>query len=577
MIKKGRILCLNPLRKNLKIVSYFLISLSLILIVLNYFFIDRTGNQNPKTENTSQEEPIASAENESSPDVLVKKVISLSQEGKVPNISIIAGHTELDEVTEKWGNPDDSIQTDTGVYDDFTKHSTTVGVKDNVIFDVRSFDPALQNIRLNDIKKYSGDPDETKYYQDDSHDQVILIYEVNSRYQLKWILPKSSPENTNPKVDHISVYSLKKRSTEVSDILSRMSLDEKIGQMIVAGVNGTQDGEHTKDLIQQHKVGGFIFFSDNLSGPQQTVRFLNKMKSDNANNPLPLLLSVDQEGGKVTRLPGGLVNFPTNKRIGTLNDPKVSYEIGTILGKEVKEYGFNLDFAPVLDINSNPNNPVIGNRSFGNNAEIVSKLGIETMKGIQSQGIISSIKHFPGHGDTSVDSHLKLPIVNKSLQELNSLELIPFKRAINNGADLIMVAHILLPKIDDTYPSSLSKNVITDLLRKKLDYNGAVITDDMTMGAITNNYGIGQASVQAIKAGSDLILIAHDYNKALAAIDALKAAVQNGDISEARINASVSRIIQLKQTYKLADTPTGKVDLSKLNQSITSIKKKILQ
>ncbi|MGM0852869.1 MAG: beta-N-acetylhexosaminidase [Bacillota bacterium] len=553
-----------------KKIIYLLLSLTFILITLNYFFIEKNRDQNQPAEHSSEE-------NESSSAASIKEVVSAAKEGKVPNIPITAGLTQMDDITDKWGKPDNSVQAEAGIYEDFSKHSTTVGFKDNVIFDVRSFDPALQQIRLNDIKEVSGNPDATKHYQDASHDQVIFIYDVNSLYQLKWILPKPSTENKNPKVDHISVISQMKEDTGDSDILSTMSLDEKIGQMIIAGVNGTQDGENTKTLIQQYKVGGFIFFSDNLSGPHQTVQFLNKMKEDNVNNPLPLLLSVDQEGGNVTRLPGGLVNFPTNKKIGALNDPDISFEVGTILGMELKEYGFNLDFAPVLDVNSNPNNPVIGDRSFSDHPDIVSELGIQTMRGIQSEGILSTIKHFPGHGDTSVDSHLELPVVNKSIQELESLELIPFKEAINNGADLVMVAHILLPKIDDTYPSSLSKNVITDLLRKKMNYNGAVITDDMTMKAITNNYGMGQATVQAVKAGSDLILIAHDYNKALAAMDALKKAVQNGEISEGRIDASVNRIIELKQAYKLEDIQTGEVDLLKLNQSIESIKKKIEQ
>jgi beta-N-acetylhexosaminidase len=559
-----------------KKIIYLLLSLTLILITLNYFFIEKNRDQNQPSEHSYQEDQ-DHAEDDSSPMASVKEVVSAAEEGKVPNIPFTAGLTKMDDITDKWGKPDNSVQAEAGIYEDFSKYSTTVGFKDNVIFDVRSFDPALQQIRLNDIKEVSGNPDATKYYKDASHDQVIFIYDVNSLYQLKWILPKPSTENKNPKVDHISVISLEKVDTGESDILSTMSLDEKIGQMIIAGVNGTRDGENTKTLIQQHKVGGFIFFSDNLSGPRQTVQFLNNMKKDNVNNPLPLLLSVDQEGGKVTRLPGGLVNFPTNKKIGALNDPDVSFEVGTILGKELKEYGFNLDFAPVLDVNSNPNNPVIGDRSFSDHPDIVSELGIQTMRGIQSEGILSTIKHFPGHGDTSVDSHLELPVVNKSIQELESLELIPFKEAINNGADLVMVAHILLPKIDDTYPSSLSKNVITDLLRKKLNYNGVVITDDMTMKAITNNYGMGQATVQSVKAGSDLILIAHDYNKALAAIDALKKAVQNGEISEGRIDASVSRIIELKQAYKLEDIQTGEVDLKQLNQSIESIKKKIEQ
>ena len=362
--------------------------------------------------------------------------------------------------------------------------------------------------------------------------------------------------------------------TKITTILSSMSLEEKIGQLIIAGLSGTQEDAKTKQLIQQYNVGGFILFSNNLAGPHQTVQLLNSLKKDNRNNPLPLFLSVDQEGGQVTRLPGGLINFPTNEKIGAMNDPDLSYEVGTILGKELKEYGFNLDFAPVLDINSNSRNPVIGDRSFGDNAPIVSQLGIQTMKGIQSQGVISSIKHFPGHGDTAVDSHLELPVVNKSVQELEELELIPFKQAINSGADLVMVAHILLPKLDGDYPASLSKNVI-GLLRNELHFKGAVITDDLTMKAITNNYGIGQAAVQSVKAGSDILLIAHDYEMITEAIDSLRNAIRSGEISEHRLNSSVRRIIELKQKYKLYDTQTGTANITQLNQLIQSVKKKM--
>ncbi|WP_226671924.1 beta-N-acetylhexosaminidase [Rossellomorea aquimaris] len=367
----------------------------------------------------------------------------------------------------------------------------------------------------------------------------------------------------------------KNRDNDVHSLISNMTLDEKIGQMLVAGVNGTQMDEPTKNLIQKHKVGGFIFFSDHLTSPEQTVRFLNQLKEANTDNPLPLLLSVDQEGGNVTRLPGRISNFPTNQKIGNANDPDVSYEVGTLLGQELKEFGFNLDFAPVLDVNSNPNNPIIGDRSFSADPDVVSELGIQTMKGIQSQGVISTIKHFPGHGDTSVDSHLALPVVNKSLQELEDMELIPFKRAIDDGADLIMVAHILLPRLDDTYPSSLSETIVTDLLRNKLKYKGVVITDDMTMKAVADNYGMGESAVQAVKAGSDLVLIAHDAQKAVTAMEALKSAIQNGDISEERINESVKRIIQLKQSYSLEDTHTDEVELREINHSIDAVNSKI--
>ncbi len=159
-----------------------------------------------------------------------------------------------------------------------------------------------------------------------------------------------------------------------------------------------------------------FFYGDNLEAPEQTVELVNDIKRSNEENPLPLFLGVDQEGGPVSRLPGELIQLPTNEEVGKRNDQQFSYEIGTLLGKQLKSFGFNLDFAPVLDVNSNPNNPVIGERSFGDNADIVSQLGVQTMKGIQAENIVSVIKHFPGHGDTDVDSHLQLPEVNKSYE-----------------------------------------------------------------------------------------------------------------------------------------------------------------
>lgn len=362
----------------------------------------------------------------------------------------------------------------------------------------------------------------------------------------------------------------------ISEEISNMSVDDKIGQMILAGIDGTTMDANAKKLISQFHVGGIIFYANNFETPEQTVQLVNQLKAGNTSN-LPLLLSVDQEGGRVTRLPGGLVNFPPNNQIGQVNVPEFSYQVGTLLGRELKEFGLNLNFAPVLDINSNPNNPVIGDRSFGNHSDIVSNLGIQTMKGIQSQNVIPTIKHFPGHGDTSVDSHLELPIVNKSLTELQELELIPFERAIDDGADVVMVAHILLPELDQTNPSSMSKAVMTDLLRKQLRFKGVIITDDMTMGAITEHFDIGQAAVESVKAGSDIILVGHDYNNVVKIISSLKTTVQNGEISEQRLNESIERIIQLKRNYSITDTTVESPNINEINDSINSLLNNYLQ
>ena len=594
-----------------KLLILSVISLALILAVVIFVFGgDRSAKQTVKnptiTSPPPSQKPSESVQdNTSRLDALVKETFSLSKEGKVANSPFISGKTEIKEVNNNWGEPTQTTETASGIYEGYEKQHVVVGYHGEIVNDIRSYDSELQTISLNEIKKAGGEPDEVRYYKDSTHDQIILVYHVTPVYDLKWILPKPADQEPNPKVDHISVYTqIKKQSVKpsqsddpkssdhprqtdnqnqsddpnqssrqnsVSEFISGMSLDEKIGQMIIGGISGTTVDAHTKNLISQYKVGGLIFYSNNLVNSQQTVQLLNQIKSDNVPNPMPLLLSVDQEGGSVSRLPGGLINFPTNKVIGAINNTQFSYKIGTILGRELKGFGFNLDFAPVLDINSNPNNPVIGDRSFGTNPEIVSKLGIQTMKGIQSQHIIPTIKHFPGHGDTDIDSHLELPIVNKTLTQLKKLELIPFVRAIDNGADVVMVAHILLPKLDDQFPASMSKKIMTEILRKQLNFKGVVITDDMTMQAVTNHFTIGRAAVESVKAGSDIILVAHDYNKIVETISSLKTAVQKGEISEQRINDSVSRIIQLKIKFELNNAKVGNVNIGEINQSINKL------
>lgn len=397
--------------------------------------------------------------------------------------------------------------------------------------------------------------------------QVILIYQVNSTFQLKWILPKPTEQESNPAVHHISVV------TEIQKEVGEkeaMSLDEKIGQMIFAGISGTKMNEKMDELITKYHVGGIILNGDNLVSPKQTVTYLNQIKLANKGQ-VPLFFGVDQEGGRISKLPGGLIDFPANLEIGKINDLSLSYEIGTVLGKELGAFGFNVNFAPVLDVNSNPDNPVIGDRSFSSNPEIVSRLGIQTMKGLQSQSIIPAVKHFPGHGDTHVDSHLELPKVNKTLAELERLELIPFRQAVKEGADMVMIGHILVPALDENFSSSMSKKVITDILRNKIGYNGVVITDDFFMKAITNDYDIGDAAVQSIKAGSDIIMVAHDYNKVVQVQNEIIKAVENGEISEQRIDESVARILQLKEKYKLNDSPVKPVNIDVLNQAIERV------
>lgn len=284
-----------------------------------------------------------------------------------------------------------------------------------------------------------------------------------------------------------------------------------------------------------------------------------------------MFISVDEEGGRISRMPEHLHKLPSNEIIGEINNSDFSYSIGNVIAEEIKAFGFNMDFAPVLDIFSNPQNTVIKDRSFGTNAEIVSKLGMQVMKGIRSGGVIPVVKHFPGHGDTVVDSHVGLPLVSYDMKRLKSFELVPFKAAIENQADAVMIAHILMNVIDPENPASLSKVVITDILRKQMNFEGVVITDDMTMDAILKNYKIGNAAIKSIYAGSDIILVCHDYDNQLNVIDAFKAAAKNGTISEERVNESVYRILQLKNKYGLTDDKINLINVDEINKKIDAV------
>lgn len=361
---------------------------------------------------------------------------------------------------------------------------------------------------------------------------------------------------------------IKNNADPVQEELNRLSLSEKIGQMIISGFEGTSVTTNAADLIKEYKLGGLILFGTNIKSETQLVNLTNALKTVNSNNKVPLFISTDQEGGRVNRMPASIINTPRARSIGETNNEKYAYNIGNVIANELTSFGFNVDFAPVLDIQSNPKNTVIGDRSFGSNSNIVSKQGAAMMKGIRSGNIIPVVKHFPGHGDTSIDSHLALPVVNKDLASLNKLELIPFRNAFKNNADMVMVAHILMKKLDSKYPASMSKTVITGLLRKQLGFDGVVITDDMTMGAIAKHYNLKDAAVKAVNAGSDMILVGHGKENVSTVYNSLYKAAKNHTISESTINKSVYRILSLKRKYKLTNNKVPSVNITKLNAQI---------
>lgn len=366
-----------------------------------------------------------------------------------------------------------------------------------------------------------------------------------------------------------------KQKENINQKIRAMSIDEKIGQLIISGFEGTEINSDVQKLISEYKIGGFILFSRNIKDNYQTRELLNGLKNENSNNDHPLFLSIDEEGGRVSRLPKDYIKLPTAMDIGNKNKEEISYNLGQILGKRAKSLGFNVDFAPILDIYSNPENTVIGDRAFGSTVERVVDNGLNVIEGIRSINIIPAAKHFPGHGDTLIDSHLSLPKVEKTLEELKSFELKPFNEAIKKDVEMIMIAHILYPNIDKKYPSSMSNKIIGEVLRKDLGYKGVVVSDDMTMGAIRENYSIEEASLEFLKAGGDIALVCHGIQNTISTINHIKKSVEVGELSVEQLDEKVYRILKLKEKYKLEDEIIEEIDIEELNKETLDFIEKV--
>jgi len=330
---------------------------------------------------------------------------------------------------------------------------------------------------------------------------------------------------------------------KIDDIMSGMSLEEKIGQMLVVTFNGTDMNDSLRSLMQDVKPGGIILMGDNYSTVSRTKKLISEFKSLSS---VPLIVSTDQEGGRVQRMQKITDVKPTYitdmYSLGNTKDETLAYQVGKVMALEMRTLGINVDNAPVLDVYSNPNNTVIGDRSFGSDVNLVSRMGLSLAKGLEDNGVIPTFKHFPGHGDTETDSHSALPIINKSYEELSNLELMPFKSVIANGAKIIMTAHIALPDITgDNTPASLSKKILTDILRDDLGYDGLIITDGLNMKSLTDNYSNEDVYLKAVDAGVDLLLMPKDPELAIKTI--------KDNFSEDRINESVRRILEFKYNY----------------------------
>jgi beta-N-acetylhexosaminidase len=326
------------------------------------------------------------------------------------------------------------------------------------------------------------------------------------------------------------------------------ALRRQIGQLLIAGFNGHQISPEIRSLAREFGLGGVIFFARNVAEPEQVA----EMAFDAARlvPELPVWVSVDQEGGRVARLKAPFTEWPPMATLGRSGDVKLAERFARALAAELRAVGITLDYAPVLDIHTNSKNPVIGDRALGEKAEDVARLGAAIIRALQGAGIAACGKHFPGHGDTSTDSHLELPLVEHPPDRLRRVEFVPFKAAIAAGVATIMTAHVLVPSLDEKRPASLSRRIVFELLRHELGFEGVILSDDLEMKAIAAGYSVPEAAVMAIEAGCDGVMICSgDHATQAAALEALIHAVEEERLPFGRVEDALKRQRRAKERF----------------------------
>lgn len=379
---------------------------------------------------------------------------------------------------------------------------------------------------------------------------------------------------------------------ELEIMLSNMTLREKVAQMMIVSfrvwqeVPETTDGgqpaeeapktnitelnDQIREMVAREHFGGILLFGENFSDPEQTLRLVSDLQTTNRNGGgIPQLIFVDQEGGNVNRIPYSTIGV-SNMALGATGDPENARQMAAIHGEEIGLLGIHTDFAPVMDVNNNASNPVIGIRSFSDDPQTVARFGCAYLAGLHDSGIIAALKHFPGHGNTATDSHTGFPLINSTYEELKECELVPFQAAIDAGADMVMTAHIQYPQIEqETYtsvstgeqvylPATMSHTILTDILRGDMGFDGLIVTDALDMKAITDNFSVEDTIKLAINAGADLLILpavkdTNLFKLTETYVDTAVALVESGEIDEARINESVLRILKLKAGYGVLD------------------------
>jgi beta-N-acetylhexosaminidase len=332
----------------------------------------------------------------------------------------------------------------------------------------------------------------------------------------------------------------------------QMTVEQKVGQILMIGYPTMDIPAEMETWIKQKQIGNVILFSRNIGTPEETYQHVGTLQrwANEAGHPYPLLIGTDQENGVVSRLQKGATRFPGAMALGATGNMELAKRIYQATGEELRAAGISINFAPTVDVNNNAHNPVIGVRSFGEDPEQVARFAEAAVRGMLASGVIPSVKHFPGHGDTSTDSHEAVPVLGHDGKRLDEVELIPFRRSIETGVPVVMVGHISLPAIDETgSPATYSKQIVTELLRESLGFEGVAMSDCMEMSAIAHSIGVPEAAVRSVQAGIDLVLISHTAEIQKKTYERLVEAIYTGDLPEERVNEAVDRVLRLKKRF----------------------------
>lgn len=357
--------------------------------------------------------------------------------------------------------------------------------------------------------------------------------------------------------------------------IEKLTIEKKIGQMLIIALEEKEITEKTINIIQKYNIGGIILYRKNYNNYGEMVGLINKLKEINRTNEISLFISIDQEGGRVNRMPSEILNLKSASKLSSTENIEIVKESAKIISKMLRKTGITMDYAPVLDIKNFEERHAIGDRCYGKNKDDVSKYAVEFMKELSKGEVLPVVKHFPGHGATKQDSHIMLPIVRKSKEKLENEDMIPFKNAIQNGAEAIMVGHIMAKELDKKYPASLSKKIIQEYLIEKMKFKGLIITDDFKMKAIRLRYSLKTAVTLAINSGNNMIMIGTKYKQIESIIKNISRKVEKGKIDINTINKSVEKIISLKKKYNVSDNEVLGFNIEDINKKIKELNNKI--